>query len=215
MEIELKYSIDKPELADEIFADAWVLEHAEPPEPEEIRMKAAYFDTEDRLLTRNNIAFRIRTEGSRTLATLKWKDDDEGISGLYVRSEINVPVNDPACFFHPDPEIFKESEDGTNLLEVIEGKPLINVFDMIFTRRRLRIDVGRSILEISYDEGVIVAGSGTEQMHELEIEIYSGVREDLLETGNLLAGKYGLKPELRTKFARGVALLSKQSSNNL
>jgi triphosphatase len=186
------------------------LAHAEARDPEEVRMKAAYFDTEDKVLTRNNIAFRIRTEGVRTLATLKWKDDDEGISGLYVRSEINIPVSDPACFFHPNPEIFKESEDGTNLLEVIEDKKLVNVFDMIFTRRRIRIDVGRSILEISCDEGVIVAGSRTEPLRELEIELYSGSREDLLEAGNILAEKYELKPELRTKFARGVALLLNQ-----
>jgi triphosphatase len=211
MEIELKYSIDTAELADEILRDPWVLEHAESEDPEDVRMKAAYFDTEDRILTRNNIAFRIRTEGSRTLATLKWKDDDEGISGLYVRSEINVPVNDPACFFHPDPEIFKESEDGMSLLEVIEGRTLINVFDMIFTRKRMRIDVGRSILEICCDEGVIVAGSLSEQMREMEIEIYSGSRDDLLVAGRLLAEKYNLKPELRTKFARGVALLSQQA----
>ncbi|GHU69353.1 hypothetical protein AGMMS49983_22310 [Clostridia bacterium] len=210
MEIELKYSIDTPELSDEILRYSWILEHAESPLPEEVRMKAAYFDTDDRVLTRNNIAFRIRTEGSKTLATLKWKDDDEGISGLYVRSEINVPVSDPACFFHPDPEIFKESDEGANLLEVIEGKTLVNVFDMIFTRRRIRIDVGRSILEISCDEGVIVAGSKSEPMRELEIELYVGGREDLLAAGNILVEKYGLKPELRTKLARGVALLLKQ-----
>jgi triphosphatase len=210
MEIELKYGIQTLELANEILEDLWVLEHAESRDPEEIRMKAAYFDTEDKVLTRNNIAFRIRTEGVRTLATLKWKDDDEGISGLYVRSEINIPVNDPACFFHPDPEIFKESEDGKNLLEVIEGKTLVNVFDMIFTRRRIRMDVGRSILELSCDEGVIVAGSKTEPMREMEIELYSGTRDDLLAAGRLLADKYSLKPELRTKFARGVALLEEQ-----
>ena len=209
MEIELKYSINTPELFDEILNDSWVLEHAESSVPEEVRMKAAYFDTEDRVLTRNNIAFRIRTEGSRTLATLKWKDDDEGISGLYVRSEINIPVSDPSCFFHPDPEIFIESEDGASLLEVLEGKQLVNVFDMIFSRKRLRIDVGRSILEIACDEGVIVAGSKSEEMREMEIEIYSGSRDDLFEAGKVLAGKYDLKPETRTKFARGIALLSK------
>ena len=210
MEIELKYSIETPELFDEILNDSWVIEHAETSAPEEVRMKAAYFDTSDRVLTTNNIAFRVRTEGTRTMATLKWKDDDEGISGLYVRSEINVPVSDPSSFFHPDPEIFIESEEGMNLLEVLEGKKLINVFDMLFTRRRLRIDVGRSILEIACDEGVIVAGSKSEQMMEMEIEIYSGSRDDLFEAGNIIAGKYDLKPETRTKFARGVALLSKK-----
>ena len=208
MEIELKYSIDTPELFDKILSDSWVIERSESGAPEEVRMKAAYFDTSDRVLTKNNIAFRVRTEGSRTMATLKWKDDDEGISGLYVRSEINIPLNDPNCFFDPDPEIFIESDDGMNLLEVLEGKKLVNVFDMIFTRKRIRIDVGRSILEIACDEGVIVAGSKSEQMMEMEIEIYSGSRDDLLEAGRILAGKYDLKPETRTKFARGVALLA-------
>ena len=99
---------------------------------------------------------------------------------------------------------------GASLLEVLEGKKLVNVFDMIFTRRRLRIDSGRSILEIACDEGVIIAGTKTEQLMEMEIEIYSGSRDDLLEAGNILAEKYDLKPETRTKFTRGVALLSKK-----
>ena len=207
MEIELKYRIDTPEQYDSILSDTWIAGLAESDEPEFVRMKAAYFDTEDQTLIRHNIAFRIRSEGERILATLKWRDDDEGIGGLYIRSEINIPVSDQCCFFKPDPSIFKESLEGRDLLDIIDDRPLVNIFDTIFSRRRIRIDYEKSILELALDEGVIVAGANIIQFRELEIEIYSGFKEDLLAVGKILAAKYGLEPELKTKFARGIELL--------
>lgn len=191
-----------------ILGDAWIRRMAETDEPENLRMKAAYFDTEDSILIRNNIAFRIRAEGARVMATLKWRDDDEGIRGLYVRSEINVPVADETCFFAPDPEIFRESPEGRDLLDVLDGKPLINVFDIVFTRKRYRLDFEKSILELALDEGAVIAGARTLPIRELEIELYSGDKQDLLALGKKMAGKYGLEPELKTKFARGVEVFA-------
>ncbi|MDR3364363.1 MAG: CYTH domain-containing protein [Clostridiales Family XIII bacterium] len=208
MEIELKYKIDGVEQYEKILKDPWIAGIAESGEPEVVRMKAAYFDTEDHALIRHNIAFRIRSEGERTFATLKWRDDDDGISGLYIRSEINIPISDQTCFFNPDPGLFKESPEGRDLLDVTAGKPLINVCDMVFTRRRIRIDYGESILELALDEGVIVAGAKSVRLCELEIEVYSGGKDDLLAVGKKIAGKYGLKPEPKTKFTRGVELLA-------
>ena len=208
MEIELKYKLDSNEQAETILADPWILAHAEVAECETLRMKAAYFDTEDRTLIRHNIAFRIRSEGERTVATLKWRDDDDGISGLYIRSEINIPVSDQCCYFAPDPSIFNESSEGKDLLEIIGENPLLNILDMIFTRKLMRIDYEQSILEFAFDEGVIVAGAKSIPFRELEIELYSGNKEDLLAVGEKIAKEYGLKPELKTKFARGVELLN-------
>jgi len=207
MEIELKYRIDSTEQYESLLSDPWIAGYAESEEPETVRMKAAYFDTEDLTLIRHNIAFRIRSEGERTLATLKWREDDDGIGGLYIRSEINIPVSDKTCFFAPDPSIFKESAEGKDLLDIIDGRPLENIIDMIFTRKRIRIDYGKSILELALDEGVVVAGVKSTQIRELEIEIYSGNKEDLLDIGKQIAAKYGLQPELKTKFARGIELL--------
>jgi len=208
MEIELKYRIDNAEQYEGLLSDTWIAGHAESDEPETVRMKAAYFDTEDLALLRHNIAFRIRSEGGRTLATLKWSEEDDGISGLYIRSEINIPVSDQTCFFNPDPTIFKESAEGKDLLDFLDDRPLVNILDMIFTRRSIRIDYEKSILEIALDEGVIVAGANNTQFRELEIEIYSGNKDDLLSVGKQIAAKYGLEPELKTKFARGVELLN-------
>jgi len=208
MEIELKYKIDGVDQFEKILSDIWIRSHAEYAEPETVRMKAAYFDTKDHILIRHNVAFRVRSEGERTSATLKWRDDDDGISGLYIRSEINIPVSDQVCFFHPDPTIFQESPEGKDLLDLLDGNPLINVFDMIFNRKRFRIDYGQSILEVALDEGVIVAGSESVPIRELEIEVISGNKEDLLAVGKKLADKYHLEPETKTKFARGVELLN-------
>jgi len=209
MEIELKYKIESIEQCDKILNDPWIRKIAGEAGPETVRMKAAYFDTEDHVLIRHNVAFRIRTEGSRTVATLKWRDDeDDGISGLYIRSEINIPLSDNSCFFCPDPNVFKESAEGKDLLDILDGNPLVNVFDMIFTRKRVRVDYEDSLLELSIDEGVIVAGTKSVLLRELEIEVYSGNKEDLLAVGKKIAKTYGLEPEPKTKFTRGVELLN-------
>ena len=207
MEIELKYRVDSAEQFEQILSDSWIDSLAGSGGREVVRMKSAYFDTKDHLLIKHDIAFRIRSEGERTLATLKWRDDDDGIGGLYIRSEINIPVSDQTCFFNPEPGIFIESSEGKDLLEIIEDKPLVNIFDIIFTRNRIRIDYEQSILEVALDEGVIVAGARSLEFRELEIETYSGNKDDLLSVGKTIADKYGLEPELKTKFARGVDLL--------
>jgi len=211
MEIELKYRVENSDQFGKILNDSWIRRLAEQRSAEAIQMKAAYFDTEDRILTQNNIAFRIRQEGSRTVGTLKWDDRDEGIRGLYIRSEVNVPVDDAACFICPNPAIFNESTEGKDLLEVIGSKPLECLFDMYFTRTSRRLDYGESILELSLDEGQINAGNLTLPILELEIELFTGEKSDLLALGNKLAAKYSLEPELQTKFARGVELLAQES----
>ncbi|MDR0854105.1 MAG: CYTH domain-containing protein [Clostridiales Family XIII bacterium] len=208
MEIELKYKIETPEKIDKILNDPVLRKIAEDGTDETVTMKAAYFDTEDNILIKNNIAFRIRSEGSKIIATLKWKDTDEGISGLYVREEINVPVTDESCFLAPDPSIFKESKVGRDLLDVIAGKPLVNIFDINFRRDRFKVDSGDSIMEISVDEGSIVTTNGTLPIRELEIELFTGNREDLIKLGTSIASKHGLVPETVTKFGRGVALIN-------
>ena len=212
MEIELKYKIESDEKFESILSDGWIAGVAESAEPEVVRMKAAYFDTEDHSLIKHNIAFRIRSEGERMIATLKWKDDDAGISGLYIRSEINIPVTDQTALFGPDPELFIESAEGKDLIDIIGKKPLVNVFDIFFTRKRFRIDYEQSIIELALDEGVILAGADSFRLRELELEMLSGEKEDLLAIGKVVAAKYKLKPELKTKFARGVELLNKKDN---
>ncbi|MEI8216686.1 MAG: CYTH domain-containing protein [Eubacteriales bacterium] len=205
MEIEMKYSIKDKETSDLIWEDDYINSLADENSRENIYMKAAYFDTEDKVLSAKDIAFRVRKEGNRVVASLKW--NGESSDGRHKREEINVPVNDEACFITPDPSIFKESEDGRWMLKILGGKELVNVLETRFFRRKVRIDTGECICEVAIDIGEIVTDSGSEPICELEIELFSGSEESLKEIGALIAEKYQLVPENRSKYARGLRIL--------
>ena len=64
MEIELKYNIQGKEKADEIWADPELTKFFEEDSQQTNFMKAIYFDTADRRLGKEEIAFRVRLKGS-------------------------------------------------------------------------------------------------------------------------------------------------------
>ncbi|NLY70250.1 MAG: CYTH domain-containing protein [Clostridiales bacterium] len=206
MEIELKYLIKDKNVAEAIWEDPYLEEFGEVDSKETVYMKAAYFDTEDYILSKNDIAFRIRMEGNRVVASLKWNGSSE--EGLHVREEVNVPVDDPACFLQPSPDIFKESEQGRIMMDLVGDKVLNNLLEMHFIRRRIRLDTHKSIFELAIDTGEIITNDGTLPICELEIELFSGEEEDLLSIGEYVAEKYQLTPLNESKYARGLKFLS-------
>jgi len=212
LEIELKYKIHDKSQLKEIMGDSDLKAIEEKGSHEEIYMKAAYFDTKDGVLSKNDIAFRVRMEGVKVVGTLKWNDSNNG--GLYTREEINVPINSAICFLNPDPAIFKESDMGKDLLELLNGRPLCCVLEMKFLRNRRRIDTGKAICELSLDEGEIITDYGNAVIREMEIELYSGEQSDMIRIGQKIAGKYGLEPELESKYARGLKLIEGEKNLN-
>lgn len=207
MEVELKYTVPDKKTMDAIWADEYIKKIEEKGTREDVLMKAAYFDTEDRILSSNDIAFRVRMEGKKIVASLKWNDKDLNIMGLHMREEINVPVDDDACFISPKPEIFKESSEGRDLLEAVGDTPLINIMEMTFVRKRVRLDNGDCICELSLDEGKILCDSGEEAISEMEIELFTGEQKDLIDIGDHIVKKYNLMPENRSKYARGLRMV--------
>jgi inorganic triphosphatase YgiF len=169
-------------------------------------MKAAYFDTEGSALAKKDIAFRVRMEGTRVVASLKWNGGSD--NGLHTREEINVPVADEACFIMPDPAIFKESEAGRAMIEILDNKPLHNVLENRFLRSKMKIDTGTCICEVAIDIGEIVTDFGNEPICELEIELFTGSEESIREIGHSLSEKYGLIPQNQSKYARGLKILN-------
>lgn len=205
MEIEMKYGIGDKNIAESIWEDTELSIIGDEESREKIYMKAAYFDTDDYILSKNDIAFRVRMEGNRIVASLKWNGECE--EGLHTREEINVPVDDEACFITPNPEIFKESESGQAMLALIDGKELHSLLETRFIRSRLRIDTGKSLSELAIDIGEIVTDFGNLPICELELELFSGDKEDMQKVGEKLAEKYNLVYEDRSKYARGLKIL--------
>jgi triphosphatase len=204
LEIELKYKIKDKALMSGILGDEWLASIEEKGTREQLFMKAAYFDTECHILSKNDIAFRVRMEGSRLVASLKW--NDTGSDGLHMREEVNVPVDDPKCFIAPSPEIFGESDVGKDVIDLLNGRPLRSILEMSFLRSKFRIDTGEAICELSMDDGEIVTDFGNCRISEMEIELFSGEKEGLLRVGEKIAEKYGLEPERESKYARGLRL---------
>lgn len=209
MEIEMKYAIADKAIADSIWDDPDFMSMEEANSRETVLMKAAYFDTEDYILSKNDIAFRIRSEGSRIVASLKWKGSSEG--GLHTREEINVPVSDKACFIHPDPQIFKESEPGKAMINIIKDKPLHSLLETNFIRRKLRLDTGTTLCELALDMGEILTDFGNLPICEMELELFSGVQDEMTNLAKQIAKKYDLAPEDRSKYSRGLRLLEENN----
>ena len=204
MEIELKYAIDNNEIAAQIWEDEDLKKVEEPGTRETVIMNATYFDTEDLALSKNDMAYRVRKEGDRLVASLKWGGGSDG--ALHKREEINIPVMDTK----PNPVIFEACDIGEDLLAILGGKELRAVLEMHIERRRFRIDAESTILEISVDNGQIVTINGNEPVCEVEIELFSGSEEVMMKIGQALAEKYGLVSEKRSKFYRGLVLLGQR-----
>ena len=204
MEIELKFLVEEELTRERIFQDHHLKQMEEEGSLEIIPMRAIYFDTEDHALQKKRMAFRVRYEDGRPVATLKWGGGAE--DGLHQRGELNVTVS--ADFAqNPDVGIFQGSEIYDEICEAAGNRTLVPVMEMDFLRKQIHVDTGKSISVVSYDEGVIRTVGGNALISELEIELYSGSQDDMIALGRELAVKYNLKPGNKSKYQRGLELM--------
>ncbi len=206
MEIEMKYAVPTEEMAGIIWEEMSLSDFADSGSSEKLVMKAVYFDTDDMDLSKHNITVRVRAEGERSFATLKWGGHAE--LGLHEREEVNIPINGEEYFIQPPADMFKESETGLDLMGIIGGKPLRNLLEIRFLRRRIRLFYEGSLIEMAVDTGKIITDKGDRRICELELELYNGNVETLQKLGDHLSEAFGLKPENASKFARGLQLLA-------
>ena len=205
MEVEMKYLLQDRRQADEILQDEIVQEVQDEGSFETIDMLAVYYDTPDRKLTEAGIAIRVRREGEFYVATMK--DKGMSVGGMHKRQEINVRLSDEEMIKNPDVSIFKESDSYDKLLEIAGPGKLSPVLTMSFERRQVRVDTGNAISVLSFDDGRIEASNKSIPIMEMEIELYTGSEDELMEFGHKIAEKYALQPEDKSKFARGYELL--------
>lgn len=204
MEIELKYYLHDEIAKERIFNDKHLMEIKDPDFDDTIEMKAVYMDTAQKDLMKKEMAFRVRREGERMVATLKWGGSAK--EGLHVRGELNVPV-DEQFVRSPNVDVFKGSEIYDEIKATAGDRALQEVMKMDFMRKEIRVDTGKSISVISLDEGWIRTDGGDAPISELEIEFYSGDQDDMIELGMELAAKYNLQASDKSKYQRGLELL--------
>ena len=203
METEFKYRLNDEGIFNAIVENCHQKQYSKDA-TEIINMKAEYFDTDDFSLRNKGIAYRIRYEDDRIIATIKW--DIAVKDGLHIREEINLVVNDEYFAEHPDIELFKSSDAYEVLYDATQGRPLVKAIDMEYTRRQIMVDTGKSISCISEDRGCIHHVEGDIlPIYELEIEWYHGDEGDFKALAADIQSTYKLESEDRSKLQRAFA----------
>ncbi len=208
MEIELKYLIPDSEVINNLWQEAVFREYGIVDSVSQIEMDAIYYDTEDRILSSGDVAFRVRKEGTRYVATLKWGGYQH--EGLHEREELNIQLHDDISVNKPTLDIFSESEKGRQVMAMVGDKPLIELIRTSFIRQTMRIDTGNTICEVALDTGSIITPAGNLEIRELEIELFSGDVSEVKKIGDDLSKRFGLQAGVESKFGRGMELLNQK-----
>ncbi|MCU5771692.1 inorganic triphosphatase [Erwiniaceae bacterium BAC15a-03b] len=196
IEIELKFIV-LPEAAIKLAAQLAAWPHQHTPA---VALTNIYYETPDNQLRRWDMGLRIRGFGEHYEMTLKTAG--QTIGGLHQRPEYNIDLSQPELDISLLPaEIWPAGCDLAALQQ-----QLCALFSTHFQREKWLVSYQNSEIEVAFDQGEVSAGEFSEPLHEIELELKSGERDDLLAFAAELAKMGGLRLGSLSKAARGYAL---------
>jgi len=205
IEIELKFIITADavtKLASHLVA--WPCTHTAGQ-----KLSNIYFETADGQLRSWDMGLRIRGFGDSYEMTLKTAGQTVG--GLHQRPEYNVDIAEPVLDIHRLPaEVWPEGTDLAALQQQLQP-----IFSTDFVREKWVVTYQESEIEVALDRGEIRAGELSEPLNEVELELKSGHRDDLLAFAVELSKMNGLRLGSLSKAARGYALAKGNSPRAL
>ena len=160
-------------------------------------MHTTYYDTPDRELAARNCTLRRRMENEKSVCTLKFPLEGRG------RGECELERED---IFAAAPELCAMS--GRADLQTLIDKGIEPVCGARFQRQAITLRTQTCVMEIALDQGVLMGAGKEVPLCEVEVELKSGDPEEMMLYGVVLAQRYGLQEEKRSKFHRA-ALLAK------
>lgn len=202
VETEIKFRIPNISLIEDILSDSFILERINAKSWKSIALTSIYYDTPFQHLLKRGIVYRVRKEGERFTATIKKEGTSRGY--LQQRQEWNIEVSS----LSPDMSPFLYASVGSEIKEAIGSSDLQPLFSSCFTRTYALLFLEKSTqVGLAVDVGEILAENAAEPICELELELKHGELPVMLQAGHIISEKYGLLPEGRSKFSRGLALL--------
>lgn len=194
LELEYKYGLTAP-LFDALNRE---LTRRFPGKWQEIAMQSRYYDTQDRYLSAQQITLRLRREDDRQVLTMKAPGKGP------CRQEWELPGGDlehvqQLASLGAPPAVLAHLRDGV--------QPLCSAR---FTRHRRLVTLDDMQVELALDDGELLGGGAQAPFWELEAEWKGGAVEAMEAWCRSLAREYGLHLELRSKFARAMALAERQ-----
>lgn len=161
----------------------------------EIAMETTYYDTPGKDLSARHMTLRRRYENGVSVCTLKAPD------GNNRRKEWETEA---ASIEEAIPILCKLS--NWQELENLAAGGLIAVCSARFTRQAATVTLPDCVVEVALDSGALLGGGREVPLCELEVELKSGSEAAAAQFARILAAKYSLVGEPKSKFARAKAL---------
>jgi inorganic triphosphatase YgiF len=194
-EIEMKLRVDPEKVAKFRGSRRWrelepVRRHA---------LHSVYFDTSDWQLRDHGISLLTRSNGNGVIQTVKLtKAPAETVARREWEALIPDPIPDPSLIIDPAlPEAFRK----------LTSADLYPVFDVDLKRETRRAASERAQIEVSVDQGAVIAGQSREQVHEIELALLSGERDELFAQLRLLSDAVDGRLHARSESSAGYALV--------
>nr|WP_258181786.1 CYTH and CHAD domain-containing protein [Burkholderia multivorans] len=205
MERELKLLVDREHVdrirESPLFADG---KHADLPAT---LLTSTYYDTSEFAFRRCNASLRVRTQGDKTVQTIKI--DGATSAGLYERDEFEMPVEGTA----PDLSLFNDSIPAASDLGKLirDERTATDLGPRFVTKIRrtllpLRAQPGEEI-EFAIDEGTIETETDSASVVAVEMELKQGRPERLYHIALELLATVPLRFDPMSKADRGYEML--------
>jgi len=185
-EFELKYRATQEQFA-ALKADF--------PDLRPIEMETTYYDTFDGKLSNYRWTFRRRMENGKSVCTLKTPAEDGG------RQEWEV---EETSIIMSVPKLVKAGAPW--LLAEFTVSGVVPVCGAKFTRLAGMVEFEGARLELALDEGILTGGGRELPLLEVEVELKEGSDSAAIAFAAILAKKYGLVPEHKSKYRRALGL---------
>jgi len=201
MEIEARYAVPDRRTFDAL-RDLREIGHFTFHQQDQVRIVDHYLDTDDRALTNQRWACRLRSEDGRWYVTLKGPRRDEG--SITSRLEWEFPLERPS----PDPADWPNDEVRRLVPHLANNAPLSELAVVEQTRHRYHVVAdSRLIVEASLDRVTIDLRTAHHRSYVLECELAEqGQRPDLERLDALLTDMFDLKPERLSKLQKALWL---------
>ncbi|MDW7657493.1 MAG: CYTH domain-containing protein [Bacillota bacterium] len=216
METELKLNASRLADPTDVIRNPWISDLIMPDSGQSINMDSHYFDTADGVLRNCGCSLRLRTENEKRIVTVKAGNSAGG--GLHQRMEWSAELDedetdllsaaglDVAWLLRTAVSDGDPVDQLYDILQMVNGKPLLEICRVTFTRLVYDIGYGGTLMELALDEGGLYAADRMAPICEFELELKEGDARDLVELGQELLARYDLEPENRSKLARCLAL---------
>ena len=176
--------------------DLCAIRAAFPGDYTEIHMETTYYDTPDGALSARRWTLRCRRENDTYVCTLKTPTADPGVRGEWEMECDDILAAIPNLAKEADlPELVRLTADG-----------VVPTCGARFIRLAVPVTMRSGMAELALDQGVLINGPKELPFAEVELELKSGDPEELQELAGTIAGKFRLKTEKKSKFARARSL---------